>query len=110
MATNLIRKVYSGVRRIVNSGFIAGKAIQAHRENQRHKANAAYQTAVRTHNQQTKLHQQSVKARVQGVRSAVKSVTKGNRHQRAQQLRSMRSNPAQRAQLRRRVKFKTKMP
>lgn len=121
MATNVVSRLFHAARRAVAKTYLAGRLVQGHyerRANEAHReavaghkaASQAYKSAMRVHQQQAKMHKQSVKARVAGVRAAGKQVTKGSRTQRAQQLRQLRANPAQRQQLRRRVKFKTQMP
>lgn len=121
MATGLIRNMYHAARRVVARNYAVTRLVQNHFQRQANDAYKAatsahkaavqgYKAAARAHQQQSRLHQKSVKARVGGVQQVTRGVTKGNRVKRAQQLKTMRANPAQRQQLRRRVKYATKMP
>lgn len=100
MATNLLRSLGNRARTIYRATFIGASAAKQIHDNRKHKKAAAAQQASAARSRQ-------VKQRVAGVNRVTRSVTYGNRKQRAKQLRSMRNNPAQRATLKRRVKFYT---
>lgn len=125
MATNLIRHVGRAVTRIAGNAYGLKKYFDIRRHNEQVKAYtaardahkqaaAAHRSAVGAHRQQVqhynsavKARKQYFKARVSGVQAVTRAVKGRTRTQKAKNLRTMRANPATRARLRNRVKYKT---
>lgn len=108
MATQLLRRLLGHGVRVAQHGYAAArlaqpKVIQAQTV-QPIQAQLVRPGSTRAAVRARRRH---VKARVGGVKKTTRAVTKGNRQQRAAQLRSYRANPQTRAALRNRVKFYT---
>jgi type IV secretory pathway TrbL component len=100
MATNLIKQLYGRARNIGRRLYaihtVRQRTIQAATNHQQQQQQAA-----------VKQRKQVIRSKVKGVQRTTRSVTTGNRKQRANQLRQLRANPATKQQLRRRAQFYT---
>ncbi len=108
MATNLLRQLGGHARRIVKRVYAYGLVKQRAQANAERHVMKSLQDQVKAHKTAQVTQAKVVKAKVRGVQRTTRSVTKGNRKQRAHQLRLLRSNPATKQQLRRRAQFYTK--
>ena len=111
MATNIIRKLYHTARHAALRAYVGYRSLAGAVNRSQNEANRQTQAKHKAHVQEQKLaamhRRKATKARVQGVKKVTRSVTKGTRKERADQLRAYRRNPNTRATLRKRVKFYT---
>lgn len=115
MATNLIRKLYNTARHTAIRAYIGYRALRG--ATRQYQKDADKKAAVEARKTKANIRQKKftaqeqrkrVRSRVLGVRKLTKTVTTGSRVERAGQLRHLRSNPATKAVLRRRIKFYTR--